>query len=399
VGDPVLSGAPAGFPSVGRMRILVNTGPSFGLYFPVVPLIWSLRLAGHQVLVAGPENMAAAVTGSGLPFTPVHRPLEIKEVIQRDREGRVVRFQPTEVGQLEDTGRGFGRLAARIVDGLLEAADRWRPDVVVGEPHAYSAAMVAALRGLPYVVNGLGLGFLGQIDEWGEAELAPELRRLGLDRLPGPDLAFDFCPPAVRAPDAPPGQPLRYVPYDRPNTVPVWVFEKPKRPRVLLTLGTVPAPGRKEIYGRLLSRLPSLGVEIVLAVSDDALAELPDLPDAVIAAGWVPHASVLPTCDLAVHHCGAGTTMMALTAGVPQVLVPFITENEDAARRLDAFGAARHFPSRDWDPTEAVNACEELLEDPGYRQQAVRLRDEIAAMPAPGTAVTAIEDLVGASRR
>jgi len=34
------------------MRILVAVPPGYGLMFPLVPLVWAARVAGHEVLVA-----------------------------------------------------------------------------------------------------------------------------------------------------------------------------------------------------------------------------------------------------------------------------------------------------------------------------------------------------------
>src|SRR5260370_37646457 len=108
------------------MRVLVSTGPSYGLYCPVVPLAWALRAAGHEVLVASPENLAAVVNGSGLPFIPTYGPMHMGEVMVQDREGNPIPLVREEAGLLEMAGRGFGRLAARTLPGLLAVAEKWK---------------------------------------------------------------------------------------------------------------------------------------------------------------------------------------------------------------------------------------------------------------------------------
>jgi len=40
------------------MRVLVFASCSEGLALPLVPLGWALRTAGHEVLIACPENMS-----------------------------------------------------------------------------------------------------------------------------------------------------------------------------------------------------------------------------------------------------------------------------------------------------------------------------------------------------
>ena len=58
------------------MKTLVATGPAHPLYYPIVPLAWALRAAGHEVLVAAPESFEGPVRGSGLPMAPVYGPLD-----------------------------------------------------------------------------------------------------------------------------------------------------------------------------------------------------------------------------------------------------------------------------------------------------------------------------------
>ncbi|WP_406149024.1 nucleotide disphospho-sugar-binding domain-containing protein [Streptomyces sp. NBC_01012] len=375
------------------MRILVGTSPSFGLYFPVVPLAWALRSAGHDVLVASPENMAETVNGSGLPFVPSHGPLPMKDIMLFDRAGEPIQLPDTEDELLAHTGRAFGRLAARTLDGVLELVERWKPDVLVGEPHAYAVAAAAAVHGIPYVEHGIGLGYLDVIDACGVREFAPELSRLGLDGLPKPDMVLDTCPPGVYSGDAASRQPLGYVPFSTPGTVPSWVFDKRERPRLLLTLGTVPIPNRVELFGALLRMLSELDVELVLAVEDEVVEQLAPLPESVLAAGWISLDSVLPACDLIVHHCGAGTVMAALRSGLPQVLIPHTVEQFDSARRLDSYGAARRIPLEELAPERVAEAVRTLLDDPSYRERARELRDELAGLPSPGQVVPAIEAL------
>jgi glycosyltransferase len=377
------------------MKILMSTGPSYGLYCPVVPLAWALRSAGHDVVVAAPESLAETVKGSGLPFISTYAPMHMREVMAFDRAGAPVVFAREEEAMLRQCGEGFGRLGARTLDGMLAAADRWRPDVVIGDPHAYSAAITAAVRGVPYVQHEIGLGYRRVIDKWGAVELAAELAALGLDGLPTPGLMLDPCPPDVRGADEPPAEPMRYIQYDPPGTVPAWVLDKHDRPRVMLTLGTVaPAAGGVPVLAQLLRLLPTLGVEVAVAVADDVVDKLGPLPGAVVAAGWLPLASVMPSCDLVVHHSGGGSTMASLKLGLPQVLIPqdIIVENFDSARRLSEYGAAEQILSRPLDPAAVVEACQQLLDDDGYRTRARVLADQIEAMPSPAQVVPVIEE-------
>lgn len=383
------------------MRVLVSTGPSYGLFFPLVPLAWALRAAGHEVVCVSPEGHARAVASAGLNFIPTYGPLTMREVMLTDRAGRPITLAATEPDLLEQVGRGFGRLAARTLPGVDDAIAQFRPDVVVADPHAYSALVSATTHGIPCVRHGVGMGYDPVIDRWGADELSPELDARGLAGLPGPTVDLEPCPAPVRAPHAGShtGQAeraeIRYVPFEAPTTLPAWLTAPHDRPRVLLTLGTVAPQGRGiPLFRELLAALPKLGVELVVAVDEKALPSLSPLPDAVVAAGWLPLATAVGSCDLVVHHAGGGTTMAGIKAGVPQLLLPqALPEQYDSARRLVAHGSALQLTSTTIAPQEIIDAAARLLDEPAFAARARELATAVAEMPSPAQLVSHVESL------
>ncbi|WP_097972633.1 nucleotide disphospho-sugar-binding domain-containing protein [Streptomyces sp. gb14] len=376
------------------MKILVATGPAHPLYFPVVPLAWALRAAGHEVLVTVPESFESTVSGSGLAMTPVHGPLDMGEVMALDREGRPVRVPDNDADMAAGVGAGFGRLAARTVDATVELVGRWRPDLVITDSYSFAAPAIAAgIHGVPWVKHVVGPGDL-PVANAVERELAPELERLGLDKLPPPALVLDNCPPSLGDP-VPGAQPVRYVPFGEPGAVPGWVHEPRTRPRLLVTLGSVqPQIGGIPMLGQMIQALASLDAELVVAVADHLVGKLGTLPDKVVAAGWISLTSVLPGCDAAVHHGGPGTMMACLAQGIPQVVVPGRGKPLEAIGRLADLGAVRHLPPADLTPQSLLDSCRTLLEDTGHAKRAMEVREEIARQPSPGAVVPVLEDLV-----
>ncbi|HEX8628538.1 MAG TPA: nucleotide disphospho-sugar-binding domain-containing protein [Catenuloplanes sp.] len=379
------------------MRVLISSGPAEPLYFPVVPFAWALRAAGHDVLVATPESFAPVVNGSGLPVAAVCGPLEMVEVMAHDRAGQRITMPTNDAEAVVAIGKGFGRLAARTLDGVSAVIEQYRPDVVIAESHSYAGAAAAAAHGIPWVKHGLGPGddYLAEVDGWAARELAAELEQLGLPGLPSSDLVLDTCPPVLRREGAESTQPMRFVPYSQAGVLPHWLYEKPVRPRLLLTAGTVePVIGRGvELFRELLNALPSLGVEIVVAATDEVVSELGPLPDAVIAAGWTPLTAVLPAIDIAVHHGGPGTTMACAYHGVPQLIIPGIAKPHESVRRLTSFGSAQRLLADEVSAASVLEACGKLLAEDSYRERAAALREQITAMPSPGAVVALVEQL------
>jgi UDP:flavonoid glycosyltransferase YjiC (YdhE family) len=324
------------------MKVLILAGPSYGLLFPLVPMAWALRGAGHEILVATPENAQPAVTAIGLPAAAAAPPLEINTIMMTDRAGAPLALPGDEAGRIAHIGAGFGKLAAVTVGPLTDLARDWQPDLIVGAAPLHAAGLAARRLGVPWVRYAVDMGNPPALDEGAAAELAPELAADGLDGLPAPEVFLDSCPPSARRADAPPAQAVRYVPYNSPGPVEPALFAQRDRPRVLLTLGSRIAPGKPggvETLGRLAAALAGLGADIVVAATEQASAALGPLP-AGVRAGWAPLDVLIPQCDLVVHHAGGNTMLAALAAGRPQVLLPYMAAQADMSRRLDNYGAA-----------------------------------------------------------
>jgi UDP:flavonoid glycosyltransferase YjiC (YdhE family) len=82
------------------------------------------------------------------------------------------------------------------------------------------------------------------------------------------------------------------------------------------------------------------GVRAVFLVGNKAQnvpAEAFENPD-IFISGYEPFSALFPLCSVIVHQCGIGTTAQALSAGKPQILVPFAHDQPDNARRIKKLG-------------------------------------------------------------
>lgn len=380
------------------MRILFVAGPSYGLVFPLVPLAWALRTAGHEVLFTGPANTAPAAGEAGLPFVASSAALEMPDFMMVDREGRRLGLPDDEDEMLAHMGRGFARLAAYSLDGLLATARAWRPDLVVGSTFHYAAPLLAGALRVPWVNQGVELSVLPGLDTAAGTELAPELSRLGLDALPATDLLLDACPPGLRRPGEAGGEPFRFVPFNRTGPLEPWMLRKPTTPRICVTLGSRVSRGKiggLETLDRLVRALPQLGAEVVVAATPEIAAELGPLP-AGFRAGWLPLDVVVPTCDLVLHHGGGNTMLSCLVAGVPQLLLPYMVNNRLAARRLRDFGLAEVLEPGADTTENVVRAVGGLLADQAARQRARAVAEEIAGQLSPRDVAARLPQLVAA---
>lgn len=380
------------------MRVLITTAPLHGHLFPLVPLAWALRAAGHDVLVATPENFVAEVVAAGLPAVPSAAPVGFAEFMQHDRAGNPVTPPADPVARRASSGRAWGRLAARTLTGTLDLVARWRPDIVLSEPTEYAGPIAAACHGIAWVEHWWGLAVQPEYRPAAGAELAPELSGLGLAALPEPALRIDVCPPSMQRPSVPAAVPMRYVPHSGPAVLPPWVREPASRPRICLTLGSMlPRHGRRDFVGLLramVERLTSTGAEVLVAVEDGLARQWPDPPAGVRATGWLPLAQVLPVCDAVVHHGGPGSVFTALTAGTPQLALPQTADQFENAERMAGAGAGLRLLPEECSPAAVATACAELVGDPRYHANTAALGAENAARPSPAQVVPVLERLV-----
>ncbi len=103
------------------------------------------------------------------------------------------------------------------------------------------------------------------------------------------------------------------------------------------------------------------------------------MPESVRAYRWLPLTAALPSCSAVIHHGGAGSTLSALAAGVPQVIVPQGADQFLNAASVSERGCAT---SADMAPT-AIRAGLRRALSGEFDRAAREVRDEIALLASP----------------
>jgi MGT family glycosyltransferase len=162
---------------------------------------------------------------------------------------------------------------------------------------------------------------------------------------------------------------------------------------VYISLGTAPLFNQPAKFAPLLDGLVDQEVEVVVTIGElNDPAALGELPPTVHVERWLSLASLLPRCDAVVCHAGTGTTLAALVAGLPLVLVPQGADQFDNANAAERAGAARvllpeHVTAAA--VTEAVRAV--MSEVSSERVVARELAAEIATMPSAAQVAADLE--------
>jgi glycosyltransferase len=377
------------------MRVLIMT-TAVGTHFtPLVPLAWGLRAAGHDVLVVGQPDVVATVRSAGLVAASVGRRFDMVGYL---REKLPAGKRPAEVfprprpDQMAMFGRVWMAHARTLLPDHLALARDLRPQLIVADQLEYTSLIVGGVLGVPVLHHRWGID---PISDQALLEARTELLDLavdaGLDELPAPVEKLDPCPPSLQLPTAMPGTPIRYVPFNGTAELPDWV--RRGRPdgvgrRVAVSLGTFTLELNGVPYARrVLTACAALpDTEVIATVDDRHRAEIGPLPPAVRVVPPTPLHLFMDSCDAVVHHGGAGTTLTAVAAGLPQLVLPQWADTFASGERLQAVGAGLSVEgAAGQDDPEAVRgAVERLLDEPGYRKAAQELQAEMAGMPSPG---------------
>jgi len=358
------------------MRVLVVSAPLVGHVFPLVPLARALRDAGHEVLIATAAE-GLAVRGAGLPVEDVAPGFRFGLIAARImlRHPLIARAELAGDAGTRGVALLFGAVNARIADGVVKLADRWKPDLVVHEPLAVAGALAAAHRGVPAVLHENSLD--KPLRRHGVAEVAPHAARLTI------------APPSVVG--ARPGRPMRCVPYSGDGALPDWLRHRPPRPRIAVSRSTVGGPGGGDLMRAVVAAAAGVDAEIVLVRPDRAITRKGTLPDNVRTVDWVPLTAVLPTCAGIVHHGGAGTVFAAFAASVPQLVVPGAGDRTHNARLVAARGAGLAVPAKEITAADLTR----LTTDTSLAYAAAEVSQELAAMAEPAEIVEELEALRG----
>jgi UDP:flavonoid glycosyltransferase YjiC (YdhE family) len=381
------------------LRVLFASFPGASHFYPMVPLAWALRSAGHEVRVAGPPLLAPAVTHSGLPFVPVGPERDL-EAEWREKHVVPLARQAWERHEERRTPRAillFTLVAEAMAGDLTTFARAWDPDLVVFEPRAYAGAMAAQLLGVPAVRHLWGPDYTYERWENERPHLAALYERHGLGE-PGlmRYLTIDPCPPALQVETTPRRRLVRYVPYNGSSVVPDWLLgEPPELPRVCVTWGTSYARIAGDLAPVLTvtDALAALDVEVVVAASAAHRHLLRTLPPRVRLAESLPLHVLLPTCRAIVHQGGAGTTLTALTCGIPQLVMPGIADEFLNAGRLAESGAGLSLGLRSATAGDIRSAVDDLLTTPAWRETAGRIGGQSHALEPAAALVPELERL------
>jgi UDP:flavonoid glycosyltransferase YjiC (YdhE family) len=393
------------------MRVLMSAVLQPSHFYPLVPLAWALRAAGHEVQVAHQPCLTPVVRTAGLTSVEVGSDMTVapenREKAKAARARMTSSVRPTPEQQMRHTRITLGvfaQTADGMIDSLVDYAQTWKPDLIVFEWLSYAAHLTGQILDIPTVRHQFpGPDYATGDGGWRDAErefLGDLYRRHGVAEVePDGLVTIDPCPPCIQFDLT--GQrrqylPVRYVAYNGAGQAEQWIYKTSGKPRVLLTFGGTYLwlMGDLAPIRGFVDALAELDIEVVVAVPAGGTALVGAVGANVRVVENVPLELLLPTCDAVISHGGTGTFATALVHGVPQIVSPPSSMGEPpfhSAERIVKAGAGVQVDIHLDSPEHIRDEVSKVIGDPSYRAAARLLADEVRSLPLPIDLVAELE--------
>jgi MGT family glycosyltransferase len=381
-------------------RFLFVVPPFVGHIYPTVMVGQELMARSHEVIWVGPHDALKRL----LPPAAPRIGLTLRDD-SVDSERLMKRFQAV---------RGFANLklmweevlcplARAMFPEVVDAAQRFQPDVLISDQQTLAGALAARKLGLRWATSATtpadrvsALKWLPKVSQWIEAQLDSLQRDLGLEpvRVPedSPYLVLSFVTKELAGPDSVFNPQYRFVGPaigHRPDPTPFPWEQLGQLPRVLASLGTLNGERGGQFFRRLVDALGDLQVQVILVAPEG----FGPYPDNFLVRTWVPQLKLLPQVNLLISHAGSNAVYEALSYGLPLVVLPITDDQPIIAQQVVEAGCGLRLSFARSKPGDIREAVYRVLTEPGFRQAASRIRTSFERAGGTARAAELLEQL------
>jgi sterol 3beta-glucosyltransferase len=183
-----------------------------------------------------------------------------------------------------------------------------------------------------------------------------------------------------------------WFPEDQDNWIPdqkLTDFLQEGPPPIAVAFGSTSSHSLAGIYERISRALILSGQRgILVGPGPQVNKTASDL----LQIGFVPYGWLFKRCAVVIHHGGAGTTGQGLAAGVPNIVLPFTSDQPFWGRRVYQLGAGpKPLSPRRFTSQQLAGVIRTVLDDPSMKGKARELGQAIQNEAGVSRAISLIE--------
>ena len=385
------------------MKIAWFCIPAHGHTNPTLGLVKELTSAGHQVFYFSFEMFREKIEQAGARFIPCDGyDFDMEDKENADRVGKDKVFA-TEL--LVSSTLALDEMTTEKIREI-------RPDVIVSDSVAFWGKLVAMKHGIPYVSSTTTFAFnrysakYMKETPWDIAKMLlampkinKQIKRLqekgypvkGLLEIVQNDNETNtivytskyFQPCSETFSDR-----YHFIgPSIRPVTEPI---RKTAEKTVYISMGTVNQ--NPEFYRNCIHALAKTDWQVIISMGTNP-EHFDHLPDNIRIYETVDQMAVLSIADAFITHCGMNSVSEGLYFKVPLVLFPQTPEQGAVAKRTEELGAGIRL--RSISEEDILDALKQVLTDPDYKNNAVKVSDSFHACGGAAEARAFLEEIAG----
>ena len=128
---------------------------------------------------------------------------------------------------------------------------------------------------------------------------------------------------------------------------------------IYLSFGSL-GSGDIDLMKRLITTLAKSPYRVLVNVGDYK-ESYDEIPDNIIIDSWYPQPSVIPQCDLVIHHGGNNSFTECLYFGIPAIIMPYVWDGQDNATRVNETRHGIKMHRSNWKEEELLNNIKETI--------------------------------------
>ena len=394
------------------MKILFTTHPGYGHILPLIPIAMALKDKGHDISFATAQSFKKKINDIGFFCIPVGldwNESQLEQILPNIKEA-----PPMEQNSMIRKLLWHDAPVSAISDLLLFCKHE-KPDAIVSSGYDYSGQILAEILDIPSIVHSIDIRIPGAVKSRIQGDYPKMLReKFGLSAEKPSEkeiLELSFMPECWKLPGYESHSNEYYI---RPQffdnitgeQCPDWIRRYKNNPIVYISLGTV-FNDYPYIFQSIMDGLKNESLNLIITIGPngdpDAFGKQ---PDNVCIKNYIPQTFILPETSISINHGGVSTIMAALNNGIPLINLPLSGDQPINSNWCQMKEVAvdlgnenyNYISNQRWNiqvdhvtPELIKKSVIEILDNPKYKSNAAKIREEINCLPDLNYAVSLIE--------